>query len=127
VAHREQRARVVGLLVHQVKQILGTGLIEPLPETHRVLTGRRFPEDGAYLCPGLAGAPRRGAQHPVRRNAASQQPLTGRAGIAAATTGQRALNVIDPRLTRRLGMPQHQKRTPSAHRVPHWRPEAWRS
>ena len=118
MAHREQRARVVGLLVDQVKQILGTGVVEPLPEAHRVIAGRRFPERGTYLFPGLAGAPRRGAQHPVRRNAAVQQPPSCRGGIAAATTGQWALCIVDPRLTRRLGVPQHQERASSAHYRP---------
>jgi hypothetical protein len=116
VAHGEQRARIGGLLVDQVEQVLGARVVEPLLEAHGVLTGRRLPEDGAHLFPGLAGAPRRGTQHPVRRNAAREQPPAGRADIAAATGGQRALNVVDPWLARRLGVPQYQERAPAVHR-----------
>jgi hypothetical protein len=108
--------RVVRLLVDQVKQVLGTRVVEPLPEAHRVAAGCGRPERRLQEFPGLPGAPRRGAEHQVRRNAAIQQPPAGRTGIPAATTGQRALDVIDPGLAGRLGMPQHQERTPATHR-----------
>ncbi len=127
MAHREHHACVAGLLVDQVEQIVGTRVVEPLLEAHRVITGCHFPECGTYLFPGLAGTPRRGTQHPVRRNAAVQQPPAGRAGIATATGGQRALDVVDPWLALRLGMPKHQKRAASPHRVPSLTAEVWLS
>ena len=117
VAHREHGLRVVRLLVDQVQQVLGARVVDPGFEAHRTGVRRRRSQGRAHLLPGLPGAPGRGTQHQVGPDALGQQPPACRGGVPAAAAGQRALHVADPRLTGRLGVPQHHQRVPAVHPV----------
>jgi hypothetical protein len=117
VAHDEQRLRVVRLLVDQVKQILAPGVIDAGLEPHRVRIRCCRAERRTHPFPGLDGAPCGGAEHQVGQDAVGQQPLAHGLGIPPAAPGQLALQIVDPRLTARLGVPEHEERVPAAHRA----------
>ena len=73
--------------------------------------GYRSVSIALFLCL-FAGQAALIAMSPVLAKAASDLH------VSAAAAGQRALDVVDPRFTGRLGMPEHQERVPAAHR-PH--------